>query len=88
MGKACLQGELLSKENTFSLITSLWVCIVSRFLKLQITVSSPYLKVIVYPKLLIFQSKFSGFRKFTLNYHKFEKKRPDMKIKIGHVPKL
>ena len=34
----------------------------------QYTVSSQYLKVKVHPKLLIFQSKFSGSRKFALKY--------------------
>ena len=38
------------------------------------TVNSRYLKVEVYPKLLISQSKFSGPRKFTLRYQWYETK--------------
>ena len=35
-------------------------------------VSSRYLKVKAHPKLLLSQSKFSGSRKFTLRYQKFQ----------------
>ena len=43
------------------------------------TDNSGYLKVIVYSKLLISQSKFSGPRKFTLRYQQFEIKGLELK---------
>ena len=47
--------------------------------------NSHHLKVEVYPKLLISQSKFSGPRKFTLRYHHFEIKGFEVKIKYEIV---
>ena len=52
------------------------------------TVNSLYLKVKVYPKLLIAQSKFSSPRKFTLRYQQFEIKEVEMLFKIGNVSKI
>ena len=42
-------------------------------------------KVEVQQKLLISQSKFSGSRKFTLKYQKFEKTEVKITIKIGQM---
>ena len=51
-------------------------------------INSPCLKVKIYPKLLISQSKFSGPRKFTLRYQQFEITGDEIEIMVGIVSKL
>ena len=46
-----------------------WHCAQQAQFAINFTVSPGYLKVKIHPKLMIFQSKFSGPRKFTMRCH-------------------
>ena len=63
--KATVNDNLFGKELFIRFTMRAFPALLSVY---RYTVNSRYLKVEVYPKLLISQSKFSGPRKFTLRY--------------------
>ena len=71
-----VQGLLHAKRNGIQLtlfISNIYLSkYLSRHIKNKVWINFPFCVLTVHPKLLIFQSKFSGTRKFTLKYQDFE----------------